>query len=169
MLSGRPFFWAADFLFRPGFSKSPVISLQRCQLNHFQSTQTFTANLWPRFPSPCPSSKLLLLQNSMNFSSLFLSSPLFNPFRILVSHANLTGADRQDGACLQEVKPAILFLQNCTLMMSGVIYWPAQPLRRNAFRHTHTCARKKHTHHERHTEGFCHQRCWNACKSWNAG
>lgn len=38
------------------------------------------------------------------------SSP-FDPFLIVVTHANLTVADWQDGACLQEVKRSIFFLQ----------------------------------------------------------
>lgn len=39
-----------------------------------------------------------------------LLSSLSDPFLILVTHANLTAADWQDGACLREVKRSIFFL-----------------------------------------------------------
>lgn len=71
--------WAADFLFRPGFRNWPVISSRRCQQQHFLSTQTFTSNLRPRFPSSHLAGKSLLSADWMHFSSALLSSFFFFP------------------------------------------------------------------------------------------
>lgn len=85
----RPCFWTTDFLFRPDSSKSPAISLKRCQ----QQLLPVTTNAQLKFTASVSSSSPRRPDvTAAGLNGPRRSSP-FDPFLILVTHANLAAAD----------------------------------------------------------------------------